>query len=83
MKADIEGLYLRDGSGCLLRKVVQFEVGDDQHVGQPVGVGAEHSQRLVDGGREVGAAAEGVGQKIGDAGLLSLPVRKVKHLDME
>ena len=55
MKADIAGLYLRDGSGGLLGEVVQFEVGDDQYVGQPVDVGAEHSQRLVDGGREVGA----------------------------
>lgn len=83
MKADIAGLYLRDGGSGFRREVVQLKVEDDQHVGQPVGVGAEHSQCLVDGGREVGAATEGVGQKIGDAGLLSLPVRKVKHLEME
>lgn len=83
METDIAGLYLRDSSGGLLGEVVQFEVGDDQYVGQPVGVGAEHSQRLVNGRSKVGAATEGMGKKIGDAGLLSLPVRKVKHLDME
>lgn len=83
MKADIARLYLRNGGGDHLGEVVQFEVGDDQHVGQLVGIGTEPPQHLIDGGRKIGAAAEGVGEKIDDAGLLPLPIREAKHLDIE